>query len=579
MRAQIEPAGVPRAVLEPPSARPWRVRGGGRVRLDRFETALLAAFALISVWTLALDLSQELAHGRVWTGTDGIYIVDQMQYLAWIRDASHHLLASNLFVLRGTPADYFQPAIVVSGALVAAGLAPSLALLLWKPVAVLVGFWGVRQYVRRSVPEVWPRRAALVLALFFGSFSVIYGSFGVVGDLFLTFLSWGYTFGLLALGVMLLALLAYDRLRSAPEPPTLRRAAVPAVLGALASLLHPWQGELLILVLVMSEAALWRLAPREPRRLGLTALTLLGTGLPLLYYVALGRLDPSWQLARVASNHRFPPGTIALALAPLALLAIPAYRELPHAFLPAATRVWPLAAIVIYVVSASAVSATPLHAFEGVTVPLAVLAVEGVRRLGVGRLRLSLGRPRLSWGLGAVAVTLATVPAVLYQLHFVSTLIAPSGGNPNFITRDEHRALQYLAHDSKPGGVLTRFYLGTLVPAQTGRRTFVGDCLWSEPHCGPRAEIAQMLFDGTLPGGVTRSLVLATGARFVLADCQARPDMDRVLAPITTARRHFGCATVYELATAAPPTGALAESAADAGLRASGRQQRGVESG
>ena len=56
-----------------------------------------------------------VVHHRVWTGTDGVYIVDQMQYLAWIRDASNHVLSSNLFVLRPTPHDYFQPAVADLG--------------------------------------------------------------------------------------------------------------------------------------------------------------------------------------------------------------------------------------------------------------------------------------------------------------------------------------------------------------------------------------------------------------------------------------------------------------------------------
>ena len=86
-----------------PAARPVRPR------------ACCWLFAAISVWVLGLDLWQVVVNGRVWTGTDGVYIVDQMQYLAWIRDASHHVLSSNLFVLRPTSADYFQPAIVISG--------------------------------------------------------------------------------------------------------------------------------------------------------------------------------------------------------------------------------------------------------------------------------------------------------------------------------------------------------------------------------------------------------------------------------------------------------------------------------
>ncbi|MDQ6842539.1 MAG: hypothetical protein M3025_08980, partial [Actinomycetota bacterium] len=56
-----------------------------RRRIDGFDVAVLGVFAGVSLWILALDLWQVLAHGRVWTGTDGIYLVDQMQYLAWIK--------------------------------------------------------------------------------------------------------------------------------------------------------------------------------------------------------------------------------------------------------------------------------------------------------------------------------------------------------------------------------------------------------------------------------------------------------------------------------------------------------------
>src|SRR5437764_4972274 len=169
--------------------------------LDRFDLSLLVALGVLSLWVVALDALQVVAHGRVWTGTDGVYLVDQMQYLAWIQSATHHALSANLFVLRGTPADYFQPAVTISAGLTSLGVAPWVTLLLWKPVAVLAAFFGFTLYVRRTTPGVWPRRAALVLALFFGSFTIVEGSFGVVGDLFAGFLSWGYTFGLLALGL------------------------------------------------------------------------------------------------------------------------------------------------------------------------------------------------------------------------------------------------------------------------------------------------------------------------------------------------------------------------------------------
>ena len=112
------------------------------------------------MWVLAIDSRRRRScTNRVWTGTDGFYIVDQMQYLAWIEAASHHLLVSNLFVLRSTPADYFQPAVVISGGITALGVAPWLSLLLWKPVAVLGMFFAIRAYAHRTVRGAGPRRA------------------------------------------------------------------------------------------------------------------------------------------------------------------------------------------------------------------------------------------------------------------------------------------------------------------------------------------------------------------------------------------------------------------------------------
>src|SRR6478672_10439273 len=125
--------------------------GSPRRWLDWFELSVLIAFAAVSVYVLALDVGRVLFNGAVWTGTDGVYIVDQMQYLAWIKDASHHFLVSNLFVLHDTPADYFQPAVVISGGLTALGMSSWLALLLWKPVAVLAFFFGVRAYASHSL--------------------------------------------------------------------------------------------------------------------------------------------------------------------------------------------------------------------------------------------------------------------------------------------------------------------------------------------------------------------------------------------------------------------------------------------
>ncbi len=522
-----------------PDLPPVRLPPRGSRGLDRFDSSVLCLFAVVSLFVLGTDLWQVIVHGRVWTGTDGVYIVDQMQYLAWIKDASKHVLASNLFVLRDTPADYFNPAVVVSGGLTALGMAPWLSLLLWKPVAVVAFFFAVRGFARRLLTGLWPRRAALVLALFFGSFTNVYGSFSVLGDLFPGFLTWGYVFGVMALAAMVWSLVAHhdSRLNN-------RRLWLAGLLGGLASLLHPWNGELLIGVVVAAEFVMIVSGLYKRVDLKLTIATLGGTGIPLLYYAILGKSDISWKLAQVASKHSFSFWTITIALVPLLVPAAVAYTRRPTTFLAAATRTWPVAAFAIFVLSGTSLGATPLHSFQGITIPLAVLAVEGLTIIGWERIQ----RPVLA---GAVLVALFTIPATYEELHIAQGLAAPTPENANFIRSDERAALNYLARDKDPGSVLTRSYLGAVVPGKTGRHTYIGDCLWSEPQCMSLTYNAQWLFAGAPSGDPTpetaRSFVLSSGVRFLLADCETTTDIPKLLGPVIRSTHSFGCAAVYEV--------------------------------
>ncbi len=502
------------------------------LRLDRFDFAVLLAFAAISVWVLGLEVWQVVAHGRLWTGTDGVYLIDQLQYLAWVRDASHHVLVSNLFVLRDTPHDFFQPAIVISGGLTAAGLPVWLSLLLWKPVAVVAAFYAIRAYVRRILSGREAARAGLVLALFFTFFTILYGSPGTIGDLFVGFLSWGYVFALLSLATLVAAVLAHDRLRS-----TGRIGWLPGGLGALTSLLHPWHGELLIVIVPAAEVIMMTSGVLR-RRLALTAITVGLTALPLVYYELLGRLDLSWQLARDASKHGFPLGSILLALAPLLIPALIACTRRPRSFLAASAPAWLIAALVVFAVSASGEAATPLHAFEGITVPLAVLAVQGLQRLG-------WSRPRHQAVAAVLAIAAFTLPALAYDLLNARDLVAYQPSKASFIRPGERTALNYLARDPVRGGVITRSYLGALVPGETGRHTLVGDCLWSEPNCPQRLVTVRNLFTGRLSTTAARRIVLSSGARFLLADCRRTVDLTRLLGRVVTSQHRFGCARVY----------------------------------
>jgi hypothetical protein len=269
-------------------------------------------------------------------------------------------------------------------------------------------------------------------------------------------------------------------------------------------------------------------------------ITVVMSALPLLYYELLSRLDLSWKLARVASKHSFPLTWILLALVPLLVPAAISYARRPAGFLEATARAWFLAALVVYAASASALQATPLHAFQGTTIPLGILAVEGLRRIGWSRMRHHV--------LVAVALIAAfTISTVVSQFQTAQSLVAPQSGHSDFVNHDEQRALDYLADDRTPGGVITRSYLGLVVPGDTGRHTFVGDCLWSEPNCPGRLVAVRNLFTGGMSPGKARALVRESHARFLLADCRPNTDLVKLLGPLIQSTRTFGCARVFEV--------------------------------
>jgi hypothetical protein len=546
-------AGDPRPV--PAGSAPART---ARRRIDPVELGLLVVLAAISMWVVASDLVVAAQHHLVWTRTDGFFIVDQMQYLAWIQSAAQHGLISNLYVLRSSPADYFQPAIVVSAGLLKLGVAPWLTLLLWKPVAVVGFFAATRAAVHHVFARRVDRRVALALGLLFGSVSAVYGSLGIIGDMMPTWSSWGYPFGLIAVALIVFGILRYDRARAAG-----RISWAPGLLGALASSVHPWQGELMILVVAGAELVrapeivrgLRAADPARPawrwpadRRLALPLLTIALTLAPLVYYLALGHLDINWEMARQNSKHAFSFWAIAIGAAPLGVFAALGYRGRPADFFELSMRMWVPAALVIYVLSATALSATPLHAFNGITIPLSLLAVKGVLQTGLAR----IPRGRL---LAGVAVLLGTVPANVYAMAYAHNYTSPQLNNANYIRSDERRAIRYLADDRKPGGVLSQFYLGDIVPGFTGRQVFVGDCLWTEPRCIPRSLAADRFFEGHMSPAAARRFVRQTGARFVLASCEPHVDLRRWLGSMIVATRRFGCAAVWQLDPPNPPTG------------------------
>jgi hypothetical protein len=519
--------------------------------IDGFDLAVLGLYALVSLWVLGLLLLQvSRSHGQSWIGTDGIYLQDQAQYLAWIRDASHHGLVSNLFVPNHTASDFFQPLVLVAGGLVAGGMAPWVALLLWKPVAVLWIFFAVRGCAHSTVEGKAARRAALVLALFFVGLGSLIGheilhlSFlssaqwdGITQDLWLDFWLWGYPFGLIGLAAMLSALLLFARERKAG-----RTGFVAPLLGALASFLHPWQGEILILVVLACEG-ISRL--RGERTQGFAWLTVCGaTAAPLVYLVVLTHKDSSWRLFETATHSSWPLWMIAVSEAPLLLPALLAYRRPPETTMAVAMRAWPIAAVAVFLSSELLGGGFALHAFLGVNIPLAILAVDGLRTLRWPAF------VKTSAIVASIAVAVVIIPLEGYQLNAIRSAVLSEGKNVRdggqFLDRNQLQALNFLATDPRPGAVLTIPYLGTVVPGETGRNTFVGNSYWSPSFFTRYIETAE-LFSGHFSPADARAFVRQSGARFVLADCPSDASLLAALRPIVRSVHQFGCDVVYSV--------------------------------
>jgi hypothetical protein len=483
-----------------------------------------------------------------------------MQFLAWIQDASRHVATSDLFVLRPTGHVYLQPMFALSGGLVALGVPSWVALIAWKPVAIVAVFFAIWVWCGRLLEGRWERRVALVLALFAGGG-------GVLGDEWLPFMAWGYPHAVLGVALVVAALLAYDRAYREQ-----RLSVLAPAMGFLASWVHPWQGE--VLLVILGGVELVRL--RESLRAGLVrslrapALTVVATAIPLVYYGILGRIDLAWRLGQGALLHSWPLGRILVPLIPLLVLSVPAYFRRPRGVLQASAMAWPIAAFIVYGVNASGFAGAPQHAWVGIAVPLGVLAVQAVRsfwlpalaRIPVpgfagaggsaggltGRLRDAPAGRALGVLVAVLAVAALTISGSASTMADAYKFVGPANHNQNLLASSEVRAIHYLANDPEPGGVLSSPYLGDSVPGMTGRHVYDSDdWRWSQPNAFERAHTARRLLAGQLAPAAARHFVAQSGARFVLQNCGSRADLERTLRPIISSVHRFGCATLFRL--------------------------------
>ena len=513
--------------------RSWTIRPDGAV------LALLAVWSVVPLAILFGHVGGGLgigSNGRVFTGADGPDIADQLQYMAWIRDAGEHVLFSNQYDLKPDPHLFLNPMFLLSGLAWKLGASLQLSFLAWKPVVVLALFAGFAAYVRRLVGPGWSRPAALVLALFFftpaawlldwagvGSQGLQSGAFVLAVEMFPGSFVWGLWPLALSVALMPVFLLclerALDPARRGGRPAGWYAAAASAA-GLASAWLHPWQG--LTLLVITAGLVVWgRLWRRAVLLLPVAA-----TAAPLAYYYALTRTDSAWATVSQPSGNPHVDGWLFAALAPPLLLAAAGFPGRRLDLQERAVRLWPLAALIVYFVLQRSWF---YHALAGLSLPLAILGVRGWRRL------------RAPIPLGVALIVALTLPGMAYYIQKLRET-----ASAHFLARGEAAALRAAGRSPRPGGILTTDALGAAVPAFSGRSTWVGHFTWTPDHA-IRGARAQALFAGALAPADARALVHSTGAAFALAPFGA-PDLRQSLGPTVAATRRFGCATLYDLA-------------------------------
>jgi hypothetical protein len=287
-------------------------------------------------------------------------------------------------------------------------------------------------------------------------------------------------------------------------------------------------------------------------RFQLLATTAAFTALPLIYFWALGRFDPVWRAGNSADQFVIPFASALVVIAPLAIPGLLAYRLGIPNFQSVVVRLWPLVALAEFqFIDSTQIGTYGLHSLQGLSVPLGVLAVTGISSLKIGTTQRSI-RPVIA----AILALLILVPSGWSALNSERNVgtAASYEANPYFITTAEQNALDYLKNDREPGSVLAPVYLGQMVPGETARSTWVGIYTWT-PHFQRRATLADALFSGKLSAAQATQIIRASGVRFLLSDCAEDADLSN-LVPVLDAHQitHFGCATVYRVASLAPAT-------------------------
>ncbi len=524
---------------------------GGSRRLHWFEWLTLLLTAVLSLTVLG----PLLVTGHAITGGDGLFPPDQLQYLSWIRQAADHGLIGNRFDFAPDSRVFLHPAFLISGLAVRwLGLPIEYSnAALWKPVAVLVVFFGARQYSRRLLPHGWPARTSTFIAIFcLVPASSVLGLLGAGHVLrynldFITSEMWpgqqllGYEVAACAIFLVPIALLVAERARTSKS---WKLVGLTATCALLITWLQPWQGAELLLIIAGVELWRWWRAGDRP---WLPFLVVFAAGsAPAIYYAVLERTDAFWKLYGEMNRANADPiwnwswWAVLICLLPLGVPAVISLRGGIRDWQTSALRFWPLAVLVVYL---QPTGTFPFHSVQGLSVPLAVMAVSAFT---VNRPDW-LPKPSVWWVVPAVAFLV--VPGTWHRLSIARDNVS-NRTFPYYFVGGERAALDSLADDPAVGSVLADRYAGLLVPGFAGRESYVGPRVLT-PDFKSKATNMDLLLLRFMKPSQAQTFVRASGAKFLFEACGAwkggAPEVSSLLGPLVASEQRFGCSKVYTL--------------------------------
>ena len=523
----------------------------GRARFDWFDWLFLALTAGLAMMVMA----PLLLTGNRLSGGDGLFTVDQLQYLAWVRDAGDHWLISNSFDFSADRHVLLHPGYLISGLLhthLGIGL-PAAYTAVWKPIAVVVAFFGIRNYSVRLIPSLWARRTAMLIALTaLMGWSTLTNLFGfseqamksldfISSEMWTGQLLMGYELGAIAVFLLPLVLLLTERVRDGGGTRLLLLAAAGALV---VSWLQPWQGAELAGIVLLVEGFRWWRRGIDPdwRLLAIVGACLL----PAVYYAIVAATDPSWEMAGrenargAQPDWKWPLWAVALTVAPLALPALCSLKARVDGWQEIAVRFWPLAVVLVYL---QPFGTFPYHSFQGLALPLSILAVRGFT------IDRPSWMPQPKWWWVLPAVLLLAVPGTIHRMTLARENIG-AHYFPYYIQPGEAEALSWIDSQPEDGNVLADPYGGLLIPGYTGKEAYIGPRSWT-PNWKAKSQISGGLLLGVLGPQGTQDLLRRTKARWIFAECDRHGNPLKSIAsnigPMLEAEHRFGCATVYKI--------------------------------